>query len=380
MNILLVAESLTPSRNTGVANAVTGLAYALKAEGIHAELCAPLGKGDQMETLNALRGLTTHLFPQSPLLPRTVTPALGRFLEQSTQRFDLVHIHGLWRYPQWVAAQAAQRRGIPYVISPHGMCEPFEMARKGWRKQLHWNLLERHNLGQASAIHAITEEERSHCERMIKTPVQVIPNGVTVALPVEHAPELESHLPLALPSTVPVLLFLGRLHPKKGLDLLLQALSQSEQGQSIHLVLAGPDPVGYRATLLEQVNRYHLEARVHFPGMVTGLAKRALLARADAFVLPSYSEGFSIAVLEAMAAAKPVIITRRCYFDRVAEMGCGWVVEPTVPGLAAALSAFRKLTPEELTIMGFKGKALVEKEYTWSVVARQMHELYRALL
>jgi glycosyltransferase involved in cell wall biosynthesis len=380
LNILFIAESLTPRRNTGVANAVTGLAHALKAEGVKAELCAPLLQGDRLETLDALRGLTTHLFPQSPLLPRTVTPALGRFLEQSVQRFDLVHVHGLWRYPQWAAAQAAQRRGIPYVISPHGMCEPFEMARKGWRKQLHWNLLERHNLGQASAIHAITGEERSHCESLTKTSVQVIPNGVTLALPVEDAPELSVHLPLTLPSTVPVLLFLGRLHPKKGLDLLLQALSQSEQGQHVHLVLAGPDPVGYRAALLEQVNRYHLEARVHFPGMVTGLAKRALLARADAFVLPSYSEGFSIAVLEAMAAAKPVIITRRCYFDRVAEVGCGWVVEPTVPGLAAALSAFLKCTPAALTMMGFKGKALVEKEYTWSVVARQMHELYRALL
>ncbi len=380
MNILFIAESLTPRRNTGVANAVTGLAYALKAQGIQSELCAPLLQGDQLETLDALRGLTTHLFPQSPLLPRTVTPALGRFLDQSIQRFDLVHIHGLWRYPQWAAAQAAQRRGIPYVISPHGMCEPFEMARKGWRKQLHWNLLESHNLRQASTIHAITEEERSHCESLTKTSVQVIPNGVTLTLPEEHVPELESHLPLALPSPVPVLLFLGRLHPKKGLDLLLQALSQTAQDQPVHLVLAGPDPVGYRATLLEQVNRYHLETRVHFPGMVTGLAKRALLARADAFVLPSYSEGFSIAVLEAMAAAKPVIITRRCYFDRVAEAGCGWVVEPTVAGLTDALSAFLKLTPEEWSTMGFKGKALVEKEYTWSVVARQMHELYRALL
>jgi glycosyltransferase involved in cell wall biosynthesis len=378
LNILFIAESLTPRRNTGVANAVAGLAYALKAEGIQSELCAPLLKGDRLETLDALQGLTTHLFPQSSLLPRTVTPALGRFLEQSIQRFDVVHIHGLWRYPQWAAAQAAQRRRIPYVVSPHGMCEPFEMARKGWRKQLHWNLLERHNLGQASTIHAITEEERSHCKSLTKTSVQVIPNGVTLLE--EHAPELESYLPLSLPSTVPVLLFLGRLHPKKGLDLLLQALSQTERGQLVHLVLAGPDPVGYRATLLEQVNRYHLEARVHFPGMVTGLAKKALLARADAFVLSSYSEGFSIAVLEAMAAAKPVIITRRCYFDRVAEVGCGWVVEPTVAGLTAALSAFLKLPPEERAVMGFKGKTLVEKEYTWSVVARQMHELYRALL
>lgn len=375
MNVLLVAESLTPSRNTGVTAAVTALACSLKAEGVEAELCAPLAEEDRQETLAALQGLTAHLFPQPPTLPRTVTFELGRFLEREVDRFDLVHIHGLWRYPQWVAARAAKRSGIPYIVSPHGMCEPFEMAHKGWRKSLLWNLVERHNLGRAAALHAITEAERGYCENLTRTPVWVIPNGVV--LPSEVPREIEVHLPLKLPATDPVLLFLGRLHPKKGLDLLLQALTQIKDAQ---LVLAGPDPVGYRATLLEQVHRHHLQERVHFPGMVTGLAKQALLARADAFVLPSYSEGFSMAVLEALAAAKPVVITQRCYFDRVAEAGCGWVVEPTVADLTQALKALLHLAPEERTKMGLRGRSLVESEYTWSAVAHQMHELYRALL
>ncbi|HEY5141759.1 MAG TPA: glycosyltransferase [Methylococcales bacterium] len=377
MNILLVAESLTPSRNTGVTAVVTALAHALQKEGIHTELCAPILPGDQKETHTALQGLKAHLFPQPAVLPRTLAPSLGRFIERELRRFDLVHIHGLWRYPQWAAAHAAQRQGIPYVISPHGMCEPFELARKGWRKQLHWNLLERHNLEQASAIHAITEAERRHCERLTKTSVRVISNGVSVTLPEENTLELKAHLPLALPSNAPVLLFLGRLHPKKGLDLLLEAASNLPEA---HLVLAGPDPIGYRATLIEQVHRHRLQERVHFPGMVTGLAKQALLARADAFVLPSYSEGFSMAVLEALAAAKPVVITRRCYFDRVAEEGCGWVVEPTLADLTQALKALLYLAPEELKKMGLRGRSLVESEYTWSAVACQMHEFYRTLL
>jgi glycosyltransferase involved in cell wall biosynthesis len=296
-------------------------------------------------------------------------------MEHSVKRFDLVHIHGLWRYPQWAAAQAAQKREIPYVISPHGMCEPFEMAQKGWRKQLHWNLIERHNLGRAAVLHAITEAERYHCESLSKTPVCVISNGVY--LPAVTPEDLDGYLPLELPPNVPVFLFLGRLHPKKGLDLLLEAFTQIEQA---HLVLAGPDPIGYRATLLEKVSRYRLQERVHFPGMVAGLTKQALLDRADAFVLPSYSEGFSVAVLEALAAAKPVIITTRCYFGRVAEVGCGWIVEPNVSDLTKGLRACLRLSPGEFMAMGLKGRALVEKEYTWSAVARQMHKLYQSLL
>ena len=383
MRVLFVTESLSLSQNTGVAAAVVALARTLNQQNINVELAAPTQVNNREETEAFLDGLVAHLFNQPFALPRTVVPALGWFLSEKLPDFDLIHVHGLWRYPQWVATRLAQRLNIPYIVSPHGMCEPFEMARKGWKKKIYFNLVERHTLRGAAAIHAITNAEKDDCEQLQTcSHIRVIPNGVDIYPPLSnHLMERYLLHELALvPPENPVLLFMGRLHPKKGLDLLIPAFAQVLQRHpQARLVLAGPDPVGYRENLIKLAHSFHVQDRVLFPGMVTDLYKRALLQRADLFALPSYSEGFSVAVLEALAAVKPVVISQHCYFNEVLSAGCGRVVDNSVSQLAEALSDLLDLDCPTRAIVGQRGRELIEQEYTWPSIGRQMCDLYNSV-
>lgn len=385
MRVLFVTESLSLSQNTGVAAAVVALAHTLNQQNIKVELAAPTQVNNREETEAFIEGLlVAHLFNQPFGLPRTVVPELGWFLSENLPDFDLVHVHGLWRYPQWVATRLAQRFSIPYIISPHGMCEPFELARKAWKKKMYFNLVERHTLRGAAAIHAITNAEKDDCEQLqTHNHIRVIPNGVDIYPPLlNHL--MECYLPHELaivPPQNPVLLFMGRLHPKKGLDLLIPAFAQVlRRHPEAWLVLSGPDSVGYRQVLVKLAHSFQVQDRVLFPGMVTGLYKRALLQRADLFALPSYSEGFSVAVLEALAAAKPVVITQHCYFNEVISAGCGRVVDNSVLHLAQALSDLLDLDCSTRAIVGQRGRELVEQVYTWSSIARQMSDLYQSVM
>jgi glycosyltransferase involved in cell wall biosynthesis len=382
MRVLFVAESLSLNRNTGVASTAVSLARWL-SQGIEVELAAPTALSDREETEVFLRGLVSHLFLQPRLLPRTIVPALGKFLTNELPKFDLVHLHGLWRYPQWAAARCAQRLGIPYIVSPHGMCEPYELARKAWKKKLYFDLIERQTLQNAAAIHAITAAEQSHCAQLqCQNPIPVIPHGVEI-LPFLSTAAIDRHLPpsiAAIPAQSPVLLFMGRLHPKKGLDLLIPAFAQVlKQHPGAYLVLAGPD-AGYQDTWVALAQALGIEARVVFPGMVTGVAKQALLQRSDVFTLPSYSEGFSVAILEALAAAKPVVISKFCYFDEVTQAQCGLVVDTDVSALAQGLNQILNLAPLSRSAMGRQGQQMIEQHYTWSATAAQMRGLYQAVL
>jgi glycosyltransferase involved in cell wall biosynthesis len=347
------------------------------------ELAAPTALSDRQETEVFLRGLVAHLFPQPRLLPRTIAPALGKFLARELPQFDLIHIHGLWRYPQWAAARCAQRLGIPYIVSPHGMCEPFELARKAWKKKLYFDLVERQTLQNAAAIHAITAAEQNHCAQLqCQNPISVIPHGVEI-LPFLSPSAIDRHLPpsvAAIPLQAPVLLFMGRLHPKKGLDLLIPAFAQVLQRHpDAYLVLAGPD-TGHQEIWVKLAQAFGIKERVLFPGMVTGNSKQALLQRSDVFTLPSYSEGFSVAILEALAAAKPVVISKFCYFEQVIQAQCGLVVDADISALVQGLNQILNLTPLSRSAMGRQGQQMIKQHYTWSATAAEMRGLYQSVL
>jgi glycosyltransferase involved in cell wall biosynthesis len=381
MEVLFVTESLSPSKNTGVASTAASLARSL-SPWANVELIAPVELDDPDETEIFLQGLHVHLFPQPRGLPRTVVPALKQFLAKELPRFDLVHIHGMWRYPQWAAAHLAQQLRIPYIISPHGMCEPFELARKAWKKKIYFNLIEKRSFQEAAAIHAITEAERDQCNQLQHgKKIEVIPHGIDIAPPLPSSlvnrylpPEMSS-----VPTEAPVLFFMGRLHPKKGLDLLIPAFAQILQHHpSTYLVIAGPDPVGYKKTLIQLARSHYVQERVLFPGMLTGQCKQAMLQRADIFTLPSYSEGFSVAILEALAAAKPVVISKHCYFDEVRSAQCGHVIDTDIPQLVLALNKFLDLDAVTRSATGLRGQRFIKQGFTWSTTAERMIQLYQS--
>lgn len=308
---------------------------------------------------------------------------LAAELRQSAEGFNLIHIHELWHYPHLVAATAASRSSTPYVVTVHGNLDPWALHYKRMRKRLYWRLAQRRLLAGASRLHAITAAEADHIHRMgLSVPVVVIPNGVSLKEFEQMPPPNDFRERHPRLRSGRIILFLGRLHPVKGLDLLAQAFSRiaaSPSFRDVFLVVAGPDESNLRPKLEETLGSAGLLDRILFTGMLDARAKLSALAAADLFVLPSYSEGLSLATLEALACGVPVVITESCNFPEVAAAGAGEVVRADARALEAAL---RKVLRDEAmrARMGAMGRRLVEERYTWDKLGDRMLELYRDVL
>lgn len=296
-----------------------------------------------------------------------------RGLRPLTETAAVVHVHSSWTFPVWWAAQCAIAAGRPLFISPQGTLDPVRLAHSAWKKRL-VGPLDRWCLRHATVLHATSTAEKEWIERYVGgTPrVEVIPNGIDLPEP-RMRPR-----PADRTRTV---LSLGRLHPLKGLDLLLDAWPLAMQelgpGDRWELVIAGPDEQGTRARLERQARHLGL-AKVRFVGPLYGAEKAQTLADADLFVLPSRSENFGIVVAEALAAGVPVVTTKGTPWHEI-DGSSGWWVDVNAEAIAAALTAAMRLSDAERTAMGARGRALVEAKYQWASVGRAMVELYGQL-
>ena len=287
-----------------------------------------------------------------------------------------VHIHGLWEQSTAVAAGTARTCGVPYLISAHGMLEPWALANKRLKKLVYAALIERTNVERAACLHALTLAEAQHFIRFgAQSPIAVIPNGVDI--PAERDPGAFFQRYPAL-AAKRIVLFLARLHPKKGLDLLAESWAAlASDWPDAHLVIAGPDSEGTQARTERLLEHHNLAHTVTFAGMLSGAIKWSALAAAEAFVLPSFSEGLSVGVLEAMGMGLPVIVTTPCNMPVVLEQRAGWEMEPAVAPLTRALGEMLSNTPSENRAIGRRGARLVATHYNWPTVARRMEDLYR---
>ncbi len=299
--------------------------------------------------------------------------------EQRIAEADGVHVHGLWEQSTVEACRAAASAGKPFVISAHGMLERWALRNKRWKKLLYAALVERSNVREAACRFALTAAEASDYQRFgCSGPVAIIPNGVRLPEVRDAEFFLDAHPELRGQR---LLLFLGRLHPKKGVDLLLKAWTDvAPLYRDAHLVLAGPDAEGTRAQLEATVATHRIAEQVTFTGMLQEQMKWSALAAAEAFILPSHSEGLSMSVLEAMGMGLPVIVTRQCNLPEVAQYGTGWTIEPAVKPLVQALGELLENRPMENREIGAAGSRLVEQRYKWAAVARQTAEVYRWVL
>ncbi len=307
------------------------------------------------------------------LLDRSMQPLFRRAVAQS----DGVHIHGLWEQSTLVAARTARALRKPYILSAHGMLEPWALGSKRWKKELYAALFERRNVEGARCLHALNAgEARSYRAWGSRRPIAIIPNGVDVPAEV-GVPGFANIFLDAFPAarSKRLILFLGRLHTKKGVDLLLEAWGTlARQWPETLLVLAGPSEGNTRAVLEARARSLGIERQIVFTGMLGPELKWSALAAASCFVLPSHSEGLSVATLEAMGAGLPVIVTEQCNLPEAAP--AGWQIQPDVDDLRAALGDFLASSPEVNAERGQRGAALVRERYSWPVVARQMAELY----
>lgn len=296
---------------------------------------------------------------------------------------DIVHCHGLWLYPS-LASKLFSCQKKPYVVSPHGMLDPWAVRNSVWKKKIVGVLFENSHLANASCLHALCDAEY-HAIRDygLSNPVTIIPNGVDL-------PELEKNIAAPewharLPDNAKVLFFLSRLHPKKGLANLLEAWSiVCETGlpnvHQWHLVIAGWDQGGHQLELTEQAKRLGIADSIHFVNSQFDEAKEASFRRADAFVLPSFSEGLPMSVLEAWSYGLPVLMTRQCNLTEGYEANAAILTEPDIQSLCHGLKKLFIMTDLELNAMGSNGRDLVSRKFTWNKIGEQMMDVYRWLL
>lgn len=361
---LHLCNGLDPMRDGGMVPSILGMTGALAADGGDVRIVTP--------TPSRLRGVS---------VPPGVSLALEReaeVIESTVRASEVVHLHGLWQGHTRRGARAARRHGIPYMIAAHGMAEPWALRQKAWKKRIYTAVIEGNNLRRASCLQALTRPEIAHLRAIApRTPICLVPNGVDLrpfdALPARSAFEEEyPHLAGKF-----LLLFLSRIHAKKGLDLLAPAMHEIRQRfPEVHLLLAGFDD-GALAPFQAQAEALGEWQHVTYLGHVSGESARRAWGAANAFVLPSHSEGFSMAVLEALAARLPVLITESCHFPELKRAAGGVVVPATLQGVTTGLDELLSMSSTEQRELAERGRALVEARYTWAVQARRLADVYR---
>jgi glycosyltransferase involved in cell wall biosynthesis len=319
-------------------------------------------------------------FPFIPYLSKSMgflyAPGMKGQLDHILNSMDCVHTHMPFVYPSYAAGKAAIRHRKPLFYHQRGVFDPERLRFRGLKKRLYIEIIEKPLMSQATTLIALTEAERESYKRLrVNTPCEVIPNGIDYRL-YKTIPEPGSLQRLGIKDDNFVILFLGRLQPIKGADLILEAFLKA--GRNFHksvLILAGPDEFKIAAELKNRAAGAGLADRILFPGMVQGEEKIDLLARADLFCLPSIGEGFSMAILEAMASGKPVMISPGCHFPEISGKRAGWVVERNVGEWASSLN-LALASPEEVKRRGRAALDLVRKSYSWDNIVGRIESVY----
>jgi glycosyltransferase involved in cell wall biosynthesis len=380
VKLLHVVSSYLPAmRYGGTIVSVHGLCRALAARGhdVHVYTTSVDGPNDSPvrhgEPVD-VEGVKVWYFQSNTLRRLYYAPALAAALRQSVSEFAVVHTHAIYLWPLWTAAREAGRAGVPYVVSLRGMLEKDLIERKSaiWKAAL-IGFVEKRSLEGAAAIHVTSRREADEAAAFgfSLRRVSEIPNGVDLD---RDACTVSPAMSRVI-DPGPYVLFLGRINWKKGIDRLIESMSYAP---GIRVVIAGNDEEGYTSELESLAARRALRERVIFAGPVYGGDKAALIAQARALVLPSYSENFGNVVLEAMAAARPVVVSAEVgVADLVRRNGCGVVIDGGAEQLGRAI-AHVAADLNAADEMGRRGR-IVAARYSWDSVASQMESLYQSL-
>ena len=356
MRILLSALSFQPDFG-GPARSVPQLATALADLGMDVGLWAPDGSATQSPLLKGATRL--HLLDG---------PAEAAW--RAFGKVDVLHDNGIWRPHHLKLMTLAETQGAARILSARGMLTIWTFNHKPVRKRLAWWTYQRRSVNRASALHATAEAEAEGFRSLgLRPPVRIIPNGISLP-PWDEVETARKTGPADR-----TCLYMSRLNPTKGIPLLLEAWARLRpEGWRLHI--AGPDENGYKADLDNVVKRLGLGPEVRFLGAVEGGDKLAELARADVLVLPTYTENFGIVVAEALAHGCPVVTTHGAPWRILETESCGWWVPVSVDGIAGALQEAMSKGRAELRAMGDRGRACVDRHFSWSDIARRSIELY----
>jgi glycosyltransferase involved in cell wall biosynthesis len=359
---------------------VLGLCQSLQRVGVDVEVVTTTANGDAQlpesaEDGDQYGGVRVR-YVQSAFPRRFFGARVREPLVKALARVDVCHIHGVWNVPEWWASYLARTRRLPYVVSPRGMLQPQAVRRGRWRKTVAYRLFERANLRGAALLHATSEQEADALRDLqLGVPIATVPNGVDLES-AEQAPH-GFRRQLGIPADAFLVLYLGRMHRIKRLDLLADAFDELRRTHtSAHLVLAGHDEHGLISGLTRRLAA-HAQA-VHVLDAVQGQDKWALLRDADATVQCSDSESFGMTVVESLAASVPAVVTRTCPWAEIEARACGFWVEQNSAAIAAALRTLADDQPRRRQ-MGERGHAFARERYGWDAIAPVMSRLYAEL-
>ena len=323
----------------------------------------------------------------NPLLPK-VLPVSGpkkfgyapnMLTEMLDAKPDVLHCHGLWLYQSLACLRWHDRGRKPYLISPHGMLDPGDLIKSVWKKRLVRFLYQGQHLNHAACIHALCEAEAAAIRQYgVKSKICIVPNGVDLPAPSLN----DSIAPARLEEANKVLLYLGRITPKKGLSTLIDAWAMlkkqgSPEARNWRLDIAGWEQYGHEAELKAKAKALDVEASVHFLGPRHGKEKEATYRSASAYILPSLSEGLPLVVLEAWSYSLPVVMTPQCNLPEGFKAGAAIRAEPSASSLYEGLNQLMSMSSSDRVRMGTQGRKLVEERFTWESVAKKMHSVYR---
>ena len=374
----------------GPSQMILGFSQALAEQGVDITLLTTDSNGDSGQ--DPLDVPLNQAIPQdgyqirycrcSPFRRYKFSLPLFQWLWNHARDYDLVHIHALFSPVSSLSAWICRQRGVPYVLRPLGTLDPADLRKKSRLKDLYAKVLERENLAQAAAIHFTTPEEAKISHRFgVKTHDWVIPLGVTPPEPPSRMQEICQEL--GVDATRPLVLFMSRVEPKKGLDLLIPALEAvAAKGVEFQFVLAGSNPQdpAYEQMIGDRLRNSSIHPQTRITGFVSGDSKAALLHRADLFVLPSYYENFGIAVAEAMGVGTPVLISDRVQIcDAVAASESGWVADCSIESVRdRLLDALSNLN--DCQRRGNNARTYATQYYSWQAIAQQAIDQYQRII
>ncbi len=388
MRILQIVPSISLVYG-GPSQMVKGLSQALASQGVEITVLTTNSNGDAgqppldvpLDQPVEQDGYQIRYFRCSPFRRYKFSLGLLRWLWQHASEFDLAHIHALFSPVTTAAATIARKQGLPYLLRPLGTLDPADLRKKQQLKRIYAALWEKPNLAGAAGIHFTSPQEAKISERFgTASPDIVIPLGVTPPIqPQLQQQQGRARTELKIPHDQPLVLFMSRIDPKKGLDLLIPALEKLlNEGLQFHFVLAGTNPQdpSYENSIIEQIKASTLSSNTTITGFVTGDLKAALLKDANVFVLPSYYENFGIAVAEAMVAGTAVVISDQVHiWENVKDAEAGWVSPCEVEALTRQLREALQ-NKEECQLRGVKAQEYALKHYSWNAIAQQMIQVY----
>jgi glycosyltransferase involved in cell wall biosynthesis len=386
MKILHVIPSVAIARG-GPSQAVLEMVKALNGvDGIEAEIATTNDNG--VEVLNVPLGQCSQ-YQQVPIWffsrfsPNihavrefAFSGDLTIWLWQNVHKYDLLHIHAIFSYPSTVAMAIARHRRIPYIIRPLGQLCNWSLQQSKQKKQVYLQLIERANLSHCRSIHFTSEQEQQEASTLnLPVPNFILPHGLSTPQTLVNARQrLRQHF--NLPADEPIVLFLSRIHPKKGLDYLIPALA-SISDQRFTFILAGEGSSDYEVELKSLIIANNIQDRTHWTGFVTGELKNLLLQGSDLFVLTSYSENFGVSVLEALAAGIPALVTPGVALsDLISHQKLGYVPELDVQSIANSIRQSLK-DPDAAKAIGDRARQFILANYGWGSIAAKLANIYQ---